>query len=138
MTKRAEIGNLIMRNPKQFLIILACVCLWTAVLVHNRNLRASAKDSLEQERYSIRDGFVAHTTPGVGSPTEVKLCSAVHALSFSWRDTLVVSDNWKAATCQNFANSLGGSHYQLGCGNPRSFSWGDKNGSLPPDNQCGW
>jgi hypothetical protein len=125
---------------KQSLIVLGCVCLGAVVLVNNRSLRAWAKYSTAstQESINIRDSFLAHTTPGAGTTVPVKLCGAVHALSFSWRETVVAPDNWKAATCQNFANSLGGSHYQLGCANPSSFSWGNKDGSLPADNQCRW
>jgi len=104
------------------------------------SLGTSAKDSTSsvQENINIREAFLAHTTPGEGTTMPVKLCSAVHALSFSWRDTVVVPDNWKAGTCENFAKSLGGSHYQLGCANQSSFSWGNKDGSLPADNQCRW
>jgi len=123
---------------KQSLIILASVYLVAAMLAKNWKLRASATDSTSVENFRIHEAFLAHTTPGAGTTMPVKLCSAVHAFSFSWRDTVVAPNNWTAATCKNFANSLGGSHYQLGCANPSSFSWGDKDGSLPADNHCHW
>jgi hypothetical protein len=125
---------------KQSLIILACICLGTAVLVNNGSLRAKTTHPTSQqpESHKIHEAFLAHTTRGAGAPIPAKLCSAVHALSFSWRETVLAPDNWTAATCQNFATSLGGSHYQLGCANRSSFSWGNKDGSMPEENQCHW
>jgi len=121
-------------------LILTYVCLGGALLVHNRSLGASPKDSTSPAHRSttLPEAFLAHTTPGAGAPTPAKLCSAVHHLSFNWRDTVMVPDNWKAPTCQNLANSLGATQYQLGCANSGSFSWGNRQGSLPADNQCGW
>jgi hypothetical protein len=125
---------------KQSLIILAYVCLGVAVLIDNGNLGAKPKHSTppQKESLGIHESFLAHTTRGAGAAKPAKLCSAVHELSFSWRETVTAPDNWTAATCQNFSNSLGGSHYQLGCANTSSFSWGNKDGSLPEDNQCHW
>lgn len=132
---------LVMSDHKQSLsIILACSCLCAIPLFANRILRASGQNSTSsaEEISNVRAAFLAHTTKGAGTTVPAKLCSAVHAMSFNWRDTIIVPDDWRVATCQNFANSLGGSHYQLGCANPGSFSWGNNEGSLPPENQCHW
>jgi hypothetical protein len=131
-------GNVTMINRGRSLIILICLTLATAMLVKYISLRASAKDSTAPMRESpaIHESFLAHTTIATGITTPVKLCSSVQA--FKWRDTMVVPDDWKAGTCQSFANSLGMTEYQLGCANPNSISWGSRNGSTPSENQCGW
>jgi len=127
-----------LRHGGQSLLILSCVLLVGAVLVSQLDLPVLGKNPTApmKKSVSIRDSFMAHTTTSTGVTTPVKLCSGVHA--FSWRQTMLVPDNWKAATCQNFANSIGLTEYQLGCANPNSFSWGNMHGSTPADNQCGW
>lgn len=129
-----------MTYVKKTVITLTCICLGAAVLVNGRSQRASAKDSTQQTNDSvdIREAILPHTTPGTGTATHKKLCSAVHTLNLDWRDTVIVSDDWNAATCKTFAKSLGLTQYQLGCANSNSFSWGDRNGSSPGENQCGW
>jgi hypothetical protein len=125
---------------KQSLIILVFICLATVVLINRGNVRAKATHLTppQDESVKINEAFLAHTTRGAGATVPAKLCSAVHELSFNWRETVVAPDNWNASTCQNFANSLGGTHYQLGCANKSSFSWGNKDGGLPEENECHW
>jgi hypothetical protein len=129
-----------MTYMKQSLIVLICGFLGATVLVNSRSLSALPKDrtSPVQKTITVPEAFLPHTTPGAGAPQPLKICSGVHELSFSWRDTIIAPNDWKAATCQNFANSLGASQYQLGCANPSSFSWGGRDGSSPADNKCGW
>ena len=129
-----------MKHFKRPLITLICICLGVAALIKVTRLRASANDSKSQAGGSVDLGaaFQPHTTPGVGTATPEKLCSAVHPLTFNWRDTVIVPDDWSSETCKTFAKSLGLSQYQLGCANSNSFSWGDRNGSSPADDQCHW
>jgi len=124
------------RAVRLLLMILIFLC--AAGLAKGMRLRAAVRDAQSSagKSFNIREGFVAHTTPGAGVPMPTKLCSAVYP--FNWRDTVAVPDTWKASSCQNFAHSLGKAQYQLGCANPSSFSWGDANGSIPEDNRCGW
>lgn len=129
-----------MTYMKRSLIVLACGFLGATVLVNSRSLRALPKDrtSAAQKTITVPESFLPHTTPGAGAPQPLKICSGIHSMSFNWRDTIIVPNDWKAATCQNFAHSLGANQYQLGCANPSSFSWGDRDGSSPADNKCGW
>jgi hypothetical protein len=125
---------------KRSIVVLVCGVLGVTVLLNSRNLNALPKDRTTpvQKTVTVPEAFLPHTTPGVGAPMPLKFCSGVHAMSVRWRDTIIVPNDWKAATCQNFAHSLGANQYQLGCANPSSFSWGDRDGSSPPDNKCGW
>ncbi|HYG63891.1 MAG TPA: hypothetical protein VEL74_15040 [Thermoanaerobaculia bacterium] len=68
--------------------------------------------------------------------TGQKLCSAYSTTPW-WRDTIVVSSTWTAATCLNFRNAVGANFYQLGCQFQDNFSFGTANGGAPPVN-CGW
>jgi len=129
-----------MNYVQKSLTTLICICLGAAVMVDDGGQRSLAKDSTLQTNDSddVREALLPHTTPGTGTATPRKLCSAVHSLNLDWRDTVAVSDDWNAETCKTFARSLGLTQYQLGCANPNSFSWGDRNGSPPGDNRCGW
>ena len=141
--RESDIGGLpaMIDLKRSLFLVISCSVGVTLMLTTNPGAAAhNSSTSADQsgEALSIRQSFLAHTTPGDGVAATAKLCSAVHQLSFNWRDTIIVPDNWQTSTCQTFARSLGGTHYQLGCANPHSFSWGDKEGSLPVDNQCRW
>jgi hypothetical protein len=125
-----------MKKRKETSIILAFICIGVGGLGYKSSARGSVNDP--QKQITIPEAYLPHTTAGAGATKPAKICSAVHALSFSWRDSIVAPDDWGKASCQNFANSLGTTEYQLGCANLGSFSWGNKNGSVPPDNQCKW
>lgn len=125
-----------MKKHKGISIILTFICIGVGALGYKSSAGGSVNDP--QKHITIPEAYLPHTTAGAGAPKPAKICSAVHALSFSWRDSIVAPDDWGKASCQNFANSLGTTEYQLGCANLGSFSWGNKNGSAPPDNQCKW
>jgi hypothetical protein len=125
-----------MKKRKETSIILTFICIGVGGLGYKSSARGSAIDP--QKKITIPEAYLPHTTAGAGATKPAKICSAVHAFSFSWRDSVVAPDDWGKASCQNFANSLGTAEYQLGCANSGSFSWGNKNGSAPTDNQCKW
>jgi len=64
-----------------------------------------------------------------------KLCSAI--VPGNWRDTILVSNEWKPETCASFGYAIGATQFQLACVFPDSFSWGGVNGGAPEPN-CGW
>jgi hypothetical protein len=128
--------SLNMKKRKEISMILTFVCIGVVGLGYKSSARSSVNDP--QKPITIPEAYLPHTTAGAGATKPAKICSAVHALSFSWRDSIVVPDDWGKASCQNFAHSLGTTEYQLGCANLGSFSWGNRNGSAPADNQCKW
>jgi hypothetical protein len=88
--------------------------------------------------------FAKHsTTVAAGAITApVKLCSAVN--DPHWRDTITPPDTWSAATCAQYAVSVGAIHTQLGCADSNGFHWGNYFNSTgmtpnaPDPNSCKW
>ncbi|WP_225412271.1 hypothetical protein [Stigmatella hybrida] len=85
--------------------------------------------------------------PPPGSPGGQKVCSAVVPSVF--RDSINVPASWSAETCAEWARSVGGQDYQLGCffetkRNSPGFVWGQSaslNGNhraTVPSANCGW
>lgn len=74
-------------------------------------------------------------TVKTGVTTSSKMCSGVN--DPYWRDTITVPDTFTAEGCKGFAQSVGAAHYQLGCIQADSISWGAFNGGNPSPN-CGW
>jgi hypothetical protein len=67
-----------------------------------------------------------------------KACSAI---SGSFRDTIIVANQWTIDKCRQYAAGIGASHYQLGCLRGTTFEWAACNdGCLPPKNflACNW
>jgi hypothetical protein len=66
----------------------------------------------------------------------VKVCSVYQ--ENSWRDNTLVPLTWKAETCKNFGQKVGGWNYQLGCMFEDTLTLGQPNSGKGPVPNCGW
>jgi hypothetical protein len=85
------------------------------------------------------DGHLASTTQALTGTT--KVCSAV--VIGAWRDSISVPNSWSIAWCQNWANSISATRYQVGCQfDPPGWSWGSLvsigSAAPTPTSNCGW
>ena len=91
----------------------------------------SRQASQEQEKTINR---VAASTAG---PLEngQKLCRVLQGKT--WRDGLIVPQNWNLNLCVDYMKKTGGTAYQLGCIYTDGTNLGKEDGSFPSPN-CGW
>jgi hypothetical protein len=66
----------------------------------------------------------------------VKVCSVYQPNM--WRDNTLVPMKWKAETCKNFGQTVGGWNYQLGCMYEDTLLLGKENSGQGPTPNCGW
>ena len=87
-----------------------------------------------QEGTTARLNNVIASTPG---PLETgqKLCRVLRGTS--WRDGLIVPQNWTVSLCVDYMKKSGGTGYQLGCIYPDGTNLAKEDGSFPSPN-CGW
>lgn len=64
-----------------------------------------------------------------------KLCRVLQGKT--WRDGLIVPQNWSQSLCIDYMKKSGGNGYQLGCIYSDGTNLGKEDGSFPSPN-CGW
>jgi hypothetical protein len=64
-----------------------------------------------------------------------KLCRVLHGNT--WRDGLIVPQDWTVSICVDYMKKSGGTGYQLGCIYSDGTNLAKEDGSLPSPN-CGW
>jgi hypothetical protein len=64
-----------------------------------------------------------------------KLCRVLQGRT--WRDGLIVPQNWNVNLCIDYMRKTGGNGYQLGCIHRDGTILGGENGTIPYPN-CGW
>ncbi|WP_152621151.1 hypothetical protein [Bradyrhizobium japonicum] len=64
-----------------------------------------------------------------------KLCSAW--VKNTYRDSMIVPQQWKIDTCKKFMVAISANLFQVGCVYEDRIAWGDEGGGVPADN-CGW
>jgi hypothetical protein len=64
-----------------------------------------------------------------------KLCRVLQ--KNTWRDGVIVPQDWSVSTCVDYQKKTGGTAYQLGCIYTDDTTLGKEDGSFPSPN-CGW
>jgi len=92
------------------------------------------KTAATETRLNATVGALAANTPGSLEKGQ-KLCRVLQGKT--WRDGLIVPQNWSISLCVDYMKKTGGNGYQLGCIYTDGTNLGKEDGSLPSPN-CGW
>ena len=85
---------------------------------------------------SLQEGTTKLAANSLGSLEKgQKLCRVLQGKT--WRDGLIVPQNWTISLCVDYMKKTGGNGYQLGCIYQDGTNLGGENGSIPSPN-CGW
>ncbi len=119
-------------------IITASVSIATAYFAYRQNIsqieaQVRARDSQVQE---LQQGTNKLQASSLGSLEKgQKLCRVLQGKT--WRDGLIVPQNWSVNLCIDYMKKTGGNGYQLGCIYADGTNLGREDGSFPSPN-CGW
>jgi type II secretory pathway pseudopilin PulG len=118
-------------------IVVAVVSGWFALRANNNqaelaktaNAAQSAANNANQQLNQVAASSAGTLERGQ------KLCRVIHGNT--WRDGLIVPQNWTAALCSDYTKKTGGTGYQLGCIYTDGTNLAKPDGSFPSPN-CGW
>lgn len=115
------------RGTRLLLATSAILAAFAAITFSNLSHAQKAAHKVVQQATTVQ------SNTGLTGP--VKICSAV--ADPYWRDSIAVPETFTAEGCRGYMTSVGAYHYQLGCIQRDSVSWGPFNGGTPSPN-CGW
>lgn len=116
-----------MKGRTKLLLVTGAILAAFAITLSNSSDAQKTSQKAVQEAKNVQSS--------TGLTGTVKICSAV--ADPYWRDSISVPDTFTAEGCKGYMTSVGAYHYQLGCIQRDSVSWGPFNGGTPSPN-CGW
>lgn len=96
----------------------------------------SSADTAKDSAKRVQDDVKQLGAASLGSLADgQKLCRVLQAKT--WRDGLIVPQNWSISLCTDYMKKTGGTGYQLGCIHEDGTTLGGMDGTIPSPN-CGW
>jgi hypothetical protein len=119
-------------------VIAAIIGFSTAFLTYFTNV-AETQTQIQRANEQVQNATIQINQLEKGSLGSLekgqKLCRVLQGKT--WRDGLIVPQNWSQNLCIDYMKKTGGNGYQLGCIYSDGTNLGKEDGSFPSPN-CGW
>jgi len=119
------------------ILIATAVGIWQGIQSQRVKKVEETVQQKNQEVKDLKETDQQLKNQSLGSLEEGQKLCVVLGKGKTWRDGLIVPQNWNKTFCEDYMKRSGGSGYQLGCIKTSGTILGGTDGTLPQPN-CGW